>query len=312
MRKEELRFDSRDQKTKLYAVRFIPDGEVKCILQIVHGMAEHMGRYEHVAEYFTKFGILVTGDDHLGHGQSVPEDGVYGYFCEQDPATTVVRDVHRLKKITQEEYPKVPYFIWGHSMGSFILRNYMFRYGTGITGSIICGTGTKPALLVKMGLLVTALEGMFRGQKHVSTLLNTMCFGSTKNIAPDHVHDWLSYDRANIEKYDADSKSGFIFTVNGFKTLLTLIDRQNNKKNIEKMPKDLPVLIISGEDDIVGDCGKGVRAVAEEYKNIKMTDTKCILYPHMKHEIMNEADKEKVFEDIISFIKEKAGLHSLL
>ena len=150
VKKEEFTFDSRDGSTKLHAVRWTPSGKVICILQIVHGMAEYVERYEALALYLGEKGILVTGDDHLGHGKSVGERGAYGYFCDQDPATVVVRDVHRLKKITQEEYPGVPYVILGHSMGSFILRNYLFRYGSGIQGAIICGTGSQPPLLVKV------------------------------------------------------------------------------------------------------------------------------------------------------------------
>ena len=129
VKKEEFTFDSRDGATKIHAVRWVPEGKVVCILQIIHGMAEYVERYEQLAQYLGEKGILVTGDDHLGHGKSVGEEGAYGYFCEQDPATVVVRDVHRLKKITQEEYPGIPYVILGHSMGSFILRNYLFRYG---------------------------------------------------------------------------------------------------------------------------------------------------------------------------------------
>ena len=150
VKKEEFTFDSRDGKSKIHAVRWVPEQRVVCIVQIIHGMAEYIERYEELAQYLGEKGILVTGDDHLGHGKSVAKDGTYGYFCEQDPATVVVRDVHRLKKMTQEEYPGIPYIILGHSMGSFILRNYLFRYGTGIQGAIVCGTGSQPKALVKV------------------------------------------------------------------------------------------------------------------------------------------------------------------
>ncbi|MDE6962296.1 MAG: lysophospholipase, partial [Lachnospiraceae bacterium] len=172
VKKEEFTFDSRDGATKIHAVRWVPEGKVVCILQIIHGMAEYVERYEQLAQYLGEKGILVTGDDHLGHGKSVGEEGAYGYFCEQDAATVVVRDVHRLKKITQEEYPGIPYVILGHSMGSFILRNYLFRYGTGIQGAIICGTGSQPKALVKFCKLITAVQGAFLGQKHVAKMLD--------------------------------------------------------------------------------------------------------------------------------------------
>ena len=149
MIKEEFYFDSRDGENRIHAVRYTPDaGNVRGIVQIVHGMAEYVERYENLAEFLTKRGILVTGEDHLGHGKSVSEGGSFGYFCEQDPATVVVRDVHRLKKITEEQYPQVPYIILGHSMGSFIARNYLCRYGSGIGGAVIVGTGMQPAGLI--------------------------------------------------------------------------------------------------------------------------------------------------------------------
>lgn len=140
MKKEEIFFLSRDGKTKIHAVKWIPEGKPVCILQIVHGMAEYIERYERLALVLTRQGILVTGEDHLGHGKSVGENGIYGYFCAHDPATVVVRDVHRLKKMVQEQYPGVPYLLLGHSMGSFILRNYLSRYGSGIDGAIVMGT----------------------------------------------------------------------------------------------------------------------------------------------------------------------------
>lgn len=144
MIKEEFYFDSRDGESCIHAVRYTPDdGNVKGIVQVVHGMAEYVERYENLAEFLTARGILVTGEDHLGHGKSVAEGGTYGYFCEQDPATVVVRDVHRLKKITEESYPEVPYVILGHSMGSFITRNYLCRYGKGVDGAVIVGTGMQ-------------------------------------------------------------------------------------------------------------------------------------------------------------------------
>lgn len=151
MIKEEFYFDSRDGENRIHAVRYTPDdGNVRGIVQIVHGMAEYVERYENLAEFLTKRGILVTGEDHLGHGKSVSEGGSFGYFCEQDPATVVVRDVHRLKKITEEQYPQVPYIILGHSMGSFIARNYLVplrqrnrrcshrRYGNAVGGADLC------------------------------------------------------------------------------------------------------------------------------------------------------------------------------
>ncbi|MBO4750346.1 MAG: alpha/beta fold hydrolase, partial [Lachnospiraceae bacterium] len=148
MRKEEFTIASRDGVHQLHSVKYLPEGAPKGIVVIVHGMAEHLGRYEAFAEFLTERGFLVAGEDHLGHGQSVPEGETYGYFCQMDPATVLMRDVHRLKKTVQNEYPGIPIFILGHSMGSYILRNYICRYGTGIQGAIIMGTGQRSRLAV--------------------------------------------------------------------------------------------------------------------------------------------------------------------
>ncbi len=307
VKKEEFTFDSRDGKTKLHAVRWVPEGKVVCILQIVHGMAEYIERYEELARYFGEKGILVTGDDHLGHGKSVSEDGIYGYFCDQDPATVVVRDVHRLKKMTQEDYPGVPYVILGHSMGSFILRNYLFRYGTGIEGAIICGTGSKSRALVAVSQGIAAVQGLFCGDAHVSRLIDKLAFGSSnKRIADARTKvDWLCTDEKVVDDYIKDELCGFTFTVNGFKTLFGLLNRLNKTENLNKMPKELPVHFISGDMDPVGDYGEGVKKAYEDFKGTGMKRVSMKLYPGGRHELLNETNKQQVYEDLYPWIMER-------
>lgn len=306
MNREDFTFDSRDGKTKIHAVRWTPDGEVKGVLQIIHGMAEYIGRYENVAEWFTRKGFVVTGEDHMGHGGSVKDGDTFGYFCKQDPATVVVRDAHRLKKLTQEKYPGKPYYILGHSMGSFILRNYMFKYGSGIDGAIVCGTGSQPALVVKFGLFLASFQSLFLGDKHVAKMINSIAFGDPKKVKPGEVNDWLCTDHEVVVKYDADPWCGFTFTLNGFKTLFTLLDRLNKSKNISDVPKDLPIFIISGSEDTVGNCGVGVKKVFEEYKKHGIKDVSMVLYEGMKHEILNEPIREQVYADVENFILERS------
>lgn len=305
MRKEEFTFDSRDGVTKIHAVRWIPDGEIKCILQIVHGMAEYIERYDEVAKWFTDRNIMVVGDDHLGHGKTVTGEGTYGYFCKMDPATVVVRDVHRLKKLTEAEYPNIPYVIWGHSMGSFILRNYLFKYGFGIDGAIVCGTGSNPKLLIKFAKALANIQGLFLGDKHIAKQLNTMAFGNSSKIPEGHRNDWLCTDHSVVEKYDMDPLCGFTFTVNGFKTLFELIDRLNDFKNVLRVPRTTPIFVISGSEDIVGNKGVGVRKAYEEYKKAGINDVELKLYEGLRHEIHNEPSKEEVFSDILNWIEER-------
>lgn len=313
VRKEEFTFDSRDGKTKIHAVRWIPEGKVICILQVVHGMAEYVERYEETARYFAEKGILVTGEDHLGHGKSVAAGGTYGYFCEQDPATVVVRDVHRLKKMTQEDYPGIPYIILGHSMGSFILRNYLFRYGSGIQGAIVCGTGTKPQGLVRVCRAMAAVQGAFLGQKHVARLMDKLAFGSYNKMVGGSrkAPDWLCRDEKVVDAYVADPLCGFTFTVNGFRTLFELLYRLNRKENLAQMPGELPVLFIAGEKDPVGDMGEGVRKAFASFEQAGMKHISLKLYPEDRHELLNEMDKYKVYEDIYPWIVDRIKEYQL-
>lgn len=307
MKKEEFYFDSRDEIDRIHAVRYTPDdGEVRCVVQIVHGMAEYAERYEEFARFLTDRGFVVTGEDHLGHGKSVSEGGYYGYFCERDPATVVVRDVHRLKKLTQALYPDVPYVILGHSMGSFILRNYLCRYGSGIAGAVIMGTGMQPPWLIRLSKALAAVQKAFCGSVYVSKLMDKAAFGSfNKRFQPERTRaDWLSRDTENVDKYLADPLCGFCFTVNGFQTLFELIARIQKRENLEKIPKDLPILMVSGKDDPVGDYGEGVKRAYASLQGQGLSDIQMKLYDRDRHELLNEVDRDVVMEDIYCWIKD--------
>lgn len=313
MVKEEFYYASRDGISKLHAVRYAPDGDedIRCVVQIVHGMAEYVERYEEFAEYLTARGYVVTGEDHMGHGKSVGKDGKYGYFCEQDPATVLVRDVHRLKKATQERYPNVPYVILGHSMGSFITRNYMFRYGTGINGAVIMGTGMQPRNLLSISKALAGLQKIVLGPKHVSELINILAFGNYNHeIAnPRTPFDWLSRDNDRVDKYLADPLCGFTFTANGFSTLFELLLRLHRVENLERIPKEIPVLLISGTADPVGDYGKGVRRTYESLRAVGLENVQLKLYDDARHELLNEINRSTVAQDVCSWIEENV-LHT--
>ena len=307
MVKEEFYYDSRDGKSKLHAVRYTPDNpnDIRCVVQIVHGMAEYIERYEEFAQFLTERGCVVTGEDHMGHGKSVGETGKYGYFCEQDPATVVVRDVHRLKKTTQALYANVPYIIMGHSMGSFITRNYMFRYGTGVSAAVIMGTGMQPPALLAASKATAGIQKIFFGSEHVSRFIDKLAFGGyNKHIQnPRTSVDWLSRDNERVDRYVADPLCGFVFTVNGFSTLFELISRLHKQENLDKIPKKLPVLMVSGDADPVGGYGKGVKKAYDSLKGAGLENITLKLYEGGRHELLNETNRDEVMKDIFGWIE---------
>lgn len=305
VKKEDFYFDSRDGKHRLHAIRWMPDTEKPvCVLQIVHGMSEYIDRYDEFARYLADRGILVVGDDHLGHGGSVEQGEPYGYFCEADAATVLVRDEHRLKKMVQEQYPGVPYIILGHSMGSFITRNYLMRYGSGVNGAVIVGTGMQPKALLLCARALAAVQGVFFGAQHVSRLVDKAAFGvyNKKIKEPKTSFDWLSRNEENVRRYVEDPKCGFIFTVNGFQTLFKLIYQLYDQEQMRNMPVHLPVFFLSGAEDPVGGYGKGVEQAYESFRRIGMENVQMKLYPEDRHEILNEVDRENVYGDIYRWI----------
>lgn len=305
MRKEEFYFDSRDGESRIYAVRYMPDSEeVSCVVQIVHGAAEHMGRYEEFAQFLTDRGIVVVGEDHLGHGKTVKKDGTLGYFCENDPATVIVRDVHRLKKLTQELYPGVPYVIFGHSMGSFMVRDYMTRYGKGIFGAIISGTGNYSKGTLKAGKAVAGLQKKLKGDKYISNYLNKKVFDNhNKAFEPARTKvDWFSKDTARVDAYVADPLCGFPFTLNALEAMFELLSGLQDKDALAKIPKDLPVLVMSGDKDPVGENGKCVSEVVSALKEAGLTQVELKLYENDRHELLNETDRADVMQNVYDWV----------
>ena len=306
MKKEDIYFESRDGVSKLHAIVWSDETKNPIgILQIIHGMAEYIDRYDDFARFMVGKGYVVVGDDHLGHGDSVGENGTYGYFCKKDPATVLVRDEHRLKKLMEAKYPGVPYYILGHSMGSFIARNYLNRYGSGIQGMIVMGTGNQSKALLGASKVLVGLTGFFCGEKHVAKFINKLAFG-TFNRAIEDVKtnvDWLTKDEAIVDKYIADERCGFAFTVNGFRGLFELIYRLQKPKNLVTIPKKIPVFFVSGEEDPVGDYGEGVIGAKNDLVRAGLENVSMKLYPGDRHEILNETDKDIVYQDIYEWLE---------
>lgn len=296
-------FLSSDKKTTIHAVKWEPEGDVRAVLQISHGMIEYVERYEEFAKYLNDKGIVVVGNDHLGHGESVQSQEFWGYFAPEHGSDLVVEDLHQLRMTTQAEYPQIPYFMLGHSMGSFLLRKYLSKHGEGLAGAVIMGTGTQTDKTVKMGKRICCLTALFRGWNHRGGFVEKQVFsGNNKRFAKEGQGAWLTKDREIVDAYNKDPRCTFQFTLNGFYNLFDTIHYINQPAHINAIPKDLPLFFVSGEDDPVGDYGRGVKFAYDTYLRAGIKDINFKLYPTDRHEILNELDRETVYEDIYRWL----------
>ena len=305
MEKREFFFRSCDGVTKIHAMEWIPDGEVRAVLQICHGMTEHIRRYDDFASYLAERGFCVAGHDHLGHGQSVQGEEYYGYFHETKGNACVIGDIHKLRYWIKKQYREVPYFMLGHSMGSFLLRQYLTCESAGLAGAVIMGTGYHSVPEVMAGQALCRAIAVFKGWKYRSRLVNAAGFGGfNRRFMPCETEmDWLTADKRKRDEYIEDPHCGFIFTVNGYYHMKCL----QKRKNIDKIRKDLPLLLISGEDDPVGAFGKGVRKVHKEYAKAGIADTELRLYEGKRHELLNEKGRMQVYADCLQWMERYIG-----
>lgn len=305
MKKSIFGFLSMDKKTQIHAVKWEPEqGEIRGVLQISHGMVEYVERYEAFAEYLTQKGFVVVGNDHLGHGESVVSQELWGYFAPERGSDLVVRDLHQLRKKTEKKYPGVPYFMLGHSMGSFLLRKYLCKYGKGLSGAIIMGTGTQTDKTVKFGRALCKIIARFRGWKYRSKLVDKLVFsGNNKRFEKEGASAWLTKDREIVSAYRKDARCTFQFTLNGFYNLFDTIYYINQPEHIAAIPKSLPMFLVSGKDDPVGDYGTGVKKAYAAYVQAGMKEVDLKLYSNDRHEILNELDRETVYKDIYAWLQ---------
>lgn len=299
--KKEFYFESQDGVTHIHAVAWIPKGEVIAVLQIVHGMVEHIERYHDFAEYLAKQGVCVVGHSHLGHGKSVAEKEKLGYFAAPNGNACVLGDIHKLRAITRKEYPNIPYFMLGHSMGSFLIRQYLGVYGKGLSGAIIMGTGEQPDITVNAGKAVCKVLAKFKGWEHRSDLVNSFVIGGFEKKMGKA---WLSRNEENVKAYADDPLSGFVFTLNAFYHMFDGMAKMNAQEKAGNIPKELPIFFVAGSEDPVGNNGKGVEAVYRKYQEKGAKNVKITLYKDDRHEILNELDRDVVYRDILNWIKD--------
>lgn len=307
MTKTDFFYPSADGVTKIHAIRWEPEGKPKAILQIIHGMVEFVDRYSKFAEYLTEQGYLVTGEDHLGHGASVRSDEYHGYFGEHGNEW-VIEDIHHLRKMMNEEFPDVPYLMLGHSMGSFLIRQYITEndasYAEGLKGVIVMGTGWTPAAAINAGKTIAKLLGTKTVGKRAK-LIDTMSFGSyLKRIKnPNTVSDWLTKDEKIVRWYRNTPWCTFHFSPNAYYHMFRGMQKAHDIERMKKLPAGLPIFFASGAEDPVGNWGEGVRKAYMIYKENTACNVDIKLYDDDRHEILNELDKEQVYADMLDFLE---------
>ncbi|MBQ8321192.1 MAG: lysophospholipase [Clostridia bacterium] len=303
--RSDFTFPSSDGKNTVYAVKFEPkDVPVKAVVQVSHGMIDYIDRYAPLAEYLTKEGYVIAGNEHLGHGRTAktPED--LGYFAERDGWSLVVEDLYKMNRILREEYSGLPLILMGHSMGSFLARLYAVRYPESINALIIHGTGGKNPML-KAGKAVVSFIRKLRGSRHRSALVGLLAFGTYNSKFPksDGINAWLTRDVARVASRQTDPYTSFNFTLAAYNDLFTMLGECNSDEWYSNYPKDMPTLVISGECDPVGDYGKGVREVHAGLCSAGVKDLTLKIYPECRHELFYEYNSEEIFSDMHSWLE---------
>lgn len=273
----------------------------KALVMLSHGMCEYIERYEGFAEFLCQNGIILCGNDHVGHGNSITDEDMLGFFGHERGYINMTRDLHRMKLIVEKLYPDIPHFLIGHSMGSFLARIYFSKFSDRWKGFIISGTSGGVAGSAPLSSLLNLLS-FNHGDRYRHNIAAKLIFGSfnlrtqrrTKN-------DWLSRDEENVDRYNADPKCNFTFTLAGFRDLLSALLCANSEPVFDNTPINIPILMMSGEMDPIGEYGKGVRTAYTKYVN-HGCDIELMLYPEARHELLFELNRDEVMERILSFI----------
>lgn len=296
-------FQSADRIHNISYQIIIPETDVKGIIQISHGMCEYFGRYTDFAEYMADNGFIVCGNDHLGHGNSVRDNNELGYFSPENGWQNVVADLYTLTRIMKEEYNHIPYFLLGHSMGSFMARAYSILHSEYLDGAVFCGTGSGMPASDKIITVIETIKKV-HGEYFRSDKVYQLAFGRYNKKIPDFQskNDWISRDRTIIDKYNTDPKCMFNFTLNGYENLIKVLQYVSSNEWFTGYKKELPTLLIAGDADPVGDYGKGVYKV---YR--RLSENSCHvnlkLYSGARHELLNETNRMEVYNDLLSFFR---------
>lgn len=275
------------------------------VVQIVHGMAEHIERYDDFAAFLAKNGFIVAGYDHLAHGKSISKNVQWGGLDARRGSDYLIEDVDKMRTLVTAQTPEgIPYFIFGHSMGSFVTRAYITRHGQGLAGAVICATGYIPPFISTVGNLLARLIASVKGKDYQSGFLESMGVGAYAKAVEDPRTevDWISFNEDNVDVYLADESCGFQFPAGGYATLTALTKEVNTMKSAQAIPKRLPLLFIAGSQDPVGSMGAGVVRVSDTAKKAGVESVEVRIYDNMRHEILNEKEAKMVYEDVLAWL----------
>lgn len=300
---KEIYFTSSDGKNNIHAELFIPtDNNIRGVVQLSHGMTDYVGRYALLAEALTGAGFVLAGNDHLGHGDSVQSAEDYGFFASENGYKYVIDDLYKMNGYLHKEFPDKPVVLLGHSMGSFIARLYAVEHTGSIDGLIIHGTA-GPNPILGAGKLLVKIIRAFKGERHRSKFVCSMADGGyNKGFDPaEGVGAWLTRDGSMVADRVGNPKNDFIFTLAAYEDLFAMLGGCNSKEWFKSFPKNLPTLVVSGENDPVGDFGKGVRYVYDNLKN-NGAAVELKLYPEARHELFNEINRDEVFADLVEWL----------
>ncbi len=309
MQKREFTLQSKYDNLALSCAEYTAEGvtqtNAKGVVQIVHGMCEYKERYEGFIDYLTQNGYIVFAHDHRGHGGSVTANENLGYFGDKkgaaivDDAALVTDEIRRL-------YPGLSVTLFGHSMGSLVVRAYIQKYEEKIDKLIVCGSPSKNSL-AGVGLMLNGVISAFRGKKYRSRLMaNASTGGGDDKFPGEGKNAWLTRDKTVVEKYNADEKCNFVFSCNGFSNLLHLVKNAYKKKKYPAKHSDLPIFFMAGADDPVIGSEKKWLAAQQFLRDVGYKNVMGKSYPKMRHEILNELGKEEVYADALAFIEKSA------
>lgn len=289
-------FTSKDG-TSIYAAKW-ETAKPKAVVQIIHGMAEHIERYDEFAKYLNTRGFVVAGEDHRGHGKTAGSLENTGYFADSDGWNKVAADNVQLGNSLREEYPGIPFYLLGHSMGSFLSRKIIADNPEGIDKVILSGSGDFSGGQITMLSLIAALQKLFLGGHAKAKLLDKLSFSSMNNqFNPGRTgFEWLSRDEAKVDQYIADPYCGFVVSVQFYIDFASGIKYLMKDEHLKKTPENMPILFFSGEKDPVGGNTKLISGVHKRYIATGHTKAELMFNKGGHHESLNETNREDVYK----------------